>query len=251
MLDMALFVSQNPRDSENVRDLCTEICSAPSHDAYEAISIKAEVLSDGEEEEYPVPVTYPGIKAEPKNPTDSEKLQGPCSEMSPASSQDSYQAISVKAEVLSDAEEEESPVPLTFVEIKAEPEILYDLQSMDGEERLYSCEECNKSFSDQDNLKRHQCIHKRRIHCDVCNKSFSQQTSMKRHQITHSGERPFCCDMCNKSFPYRTSLKLHKRIHIIICITVGDAQTPEVEAAFATTSKISRSNITSEYKITD
>jgi hypothetical protein len=66
MIDMALVVSQNPTNSENVRDLCTEICSAPSHDAYQAISIKAEVLSDGEEEEYPVPVIYPGIKAEPE-----------------------------------------------------------------------------------------------------------------------------------------------------------------------------------------
>jgi hypothetical protein len=58
-----------------------------------------------------------------QNPADSEKLQGPCGEMSPGSSQDAYEAISVKSEVLSDAEEEEHPFPLTFVGIKAEPEV--------------------------------------------------------------------------------------------------------------------------------
>jgi hypothetical protein len=54
---------------------------------------------------------------------DSDKLQGLCSEMSPASSQDAYEATRVKAEVLSDAEEEEHPVPLTFAGIKTEPEV--------------------------------------------------------------------------------------------------------------------------------
>jgi hypothetical protein len=42
------------------------MCPASSHDAYPAIIVKAEVPSDTEEEDYPVPVTFPrGIKAEP------------------------------------------------------------------------------------------------------------------------------------------------------------------------------------------
>jgi hypothetical protein len=69
-----LVVLQNPTDSENVQGLCSEICPASSHAAYEAVSIKAEVLSDikaeelsdAEEEDYPVPVTLPGIKTEPE-----------------------------------------------------------------------------------------------------------------------------------------------------------------------------------------
>jgi hypothetical protein len=44
--------------------------------------------------------------------------------MSPASSQDGYEAISVKAEVLSDAEAGEDPLEITFPGgIKAEPEV--------------------------------------------------------------------------------------------------------------------------------
>jgi hypothetical protein len=61
---IALVVLQNLTDSENVRGLCTEIVS--SHDAYQAIRIKAEALSDVEEEEDRVPTTFPLIKAEPE-----------------------------------------------------------------------------------------------------------------------------------------------------------------------------------------
>jgi hypothetical protein len=44
--------------------------------------------------------------------------------MSPGASQDAYQAISVKAEVPSDAEAEEDPLAITFPGgIKAEPEV--------------------------------------------------------------------------------------------------------------------------------
>jgi hypothetical protein len=63
---VALVVLQNLTDSENVQSLCTEMCPASSHDAYQAINIKAEVLSDLEEEEDPHAVPFPVIKAEPE-----------------------------------------------------------------------------------------------------------------------------------------------------------------------------------------
>jgi hypothetical protein len=53
-----------------------------------------------------------------------EKVRSLHSEIPPAS-HDTYPAVSIKAEVFSDAEEEECPVPLTFVGIKAEPEVSY------------------------------------------------------------------------------------------------------------------------------
>jgi hypothetical protein len=62
----AFVVLQNLADLEKGQGLCSEICPASSHDAYEAISIKAEVFSDAEGEEYPVPIKFPGIKAEPE-----------------------------------------------------------------------------------------------------------------------------------------------------------------------------------------
>jgi hypothetical protein len=52
-----------------------------------------------------------------QNSTNSENvLVGACGETSD-------QAMNVKAEVVSDAEEEEVPVAITFPEIKAEPEV--------------------------------------------------------------------------------------------------------------------------------
>jgi hypothetical protein len=69
MTDAAFINLQNPTDLESVqvRGLCSEICPASSHDAYQAISIKAEVLLDAEAEEDPLAITFPGgIKAEPE-----------------------------------------------------------------------------------------------------------------------------------------------------------------------------------------
>ncbi|XP_033607479.1 uncharacterized protein LOC111864806 [Cryptotermes secundus] len=49
-------------------------------------------------------------------------LVGPYGEAYPTT-HDANQAMDVKAEAVSDAEEEEDPVPITFPEIKAEPEV--------------------------------------------------------------------------------------------------------------------------------
>jgi hypothetical protein len=55
--------------------------------------------------------------------TDLEKVHSPHREICPASSHDAYQAISIKAEKLSDVEDEDVPAPVTFIAIKAEPEV--------------------------------------------------------------------------------------------------------------------------------
>ncbi|XP_023703793.1 zinc finger protein 271-like [Cryptotermes secundus] len=214
------------------------MCAASSCDVCQAITIKAKVFSDAEEL-YPARIIFPEIKAEPENTADFWKVRGVPSEICPASP-----AIRIKAEVFSDTEEEEYPVPLTFVEIKAEPEIIpnelqpvhsdelpYSCdvsnkscrqnfnvrthQPIHGVERSFSCDMCTKSFSEQSTLKKHQRIHTvvQPFCCDMCNKSFSGKSHLKRHQFIHSGERPFCCDVCNKSFCQRSDLKRHQRIH--------------------------------------
>jgi hypothetical protein len=50
------------------------------------------------------------------------ELRDPCCQPNPTSG-DASQAISIKVEEVSDAEEEEGPVPITFPKIKAEPEV--------------------------------------------------------------------------------------------------------------------------------
>jgi hypothetical protein len=58
-----------------------------------------------------------------QNHTNSEmEVQDPCDETKPTSHEAS-QAINIKVEEVSEAEEEASPVPIPFLEIKAEPEV--------------------------------------------------------------------------------------------------------------------------------
>ncbi|XP_033611029.1 uncharacterized protein LOC111873565 [Cryptotermes secundus] len=94
-----------------------------SRHANQAMNIKAEEVSESQEEADPLQITIQEIKDEPEDYTNSENvLVGPYGETYPTS-HDADQAMKVKAEADSDAEEEGDPVPITFPEIKAEPEI--------------------------------------------------------------------------------------------------------------------------------
>ncbi|XP_023707403.1 uncharacterized protein LOC111864410 isoform X2 [Cryptotermes secundus] len=89
-----------------------------SHDANQAVNIKAEEVSDSQEEVDPLQITVQEVKAEPENCTNSEKaLVGPYGETYPTR-HDASQTMNVKSEAVLDAD----PVLITFPEIKAEPE---------------------------------------------------------------------------------------------------------------------------------
>jgi hypothetical protein len=62
----SLVSLQDLTDSEKETVPFSGRSPAPSHDAYQAIGVTAEVASHAEAEEDPVAITFPGIKAEPE-----------------------------------------------------------------------------------------------------------------------------------------------------------------------------------------
>ncbi|XP_023716115.1 uncharacterized protein LOC111869121 [Cryptotermes secundus] len=91
------------------------------HHANEAMNVKIEEVSDAAEED-PLRITVQEMKAEPESYTNTEKvLVSPYGETYPACC-NGNQDMNIKVEEDSDAEKEADPVPVTFLEVKGEPE---------------------------------------------------------------------------------------------------------------------------------
>ena len=78
-------------------------------------------------------------------------------------------------------------------------------------ENKYWCCECERSFSSQIALSRHQHIHTGKYKCTECDKCFETSKDLARHRRIHSGEKPFKCSLCNRSCSRSDNLQLHKR----------------------------------------
>ncbi|KAG9461753.1 hypothetical protein GDO78_015835 [Eleutherodactylus coqui] len=88
-------------------------------------------------------------------------------------------------------------------------------QSKNTTERSYKCPECQKCFTRNADLLKHQKAHRQSqsIICSDCGKTFAKNSMYIRHQRIHTGEKPFSCSDCGKSFSVSAHLITHQRIH--------------------------------------
>ena len=82
-------------------------------------------------------------------------------------------------------------------------------------EKPFSCEQCDYSSTQSQNLKTHKLIHtgEKPFACKQCNYFCSHYSSMKYHMLSHTGEKPFACKQCNYSCKGSRDLKMHMKKH--------------------------------------
>eukprot|EP00088_Acartia_fossae_P057678 TRINITY_DN6730_c0_g1_i10.p1 TRINITY_DN6730_c0_g1~~TRINITY_DN6730_c0_g1_i10.p1 ORF type:complete len:285 (-),score=21.46 TRINITY_DN6730_c0_g1_i10:554-1408(-) len=87
--------------------------------------------------------------------------------------------------------------------------------SVHGKGKLYSCEDCGRQFKYRKDIS----VHRNRDHlgesthfCPVCGKGFYSATDLTRHFRTHSKEKPYQCKNCLKKFNRNFSMKRHEKV---------------------------------------
>ncbi|KAG8226707.1 hypothetical protein J437_LFUL005524 [Ladona fulva] len=84
-----------------------------------------------------------------------------------------------------------------------------------GQQRIFSCDICGRTFSRSSNLLHHAMRHRneRPHQCKICDRAFVQKANLKVHLRSHTGERPYACNVCGKAFAQKNNALRHLRAH--------------------------------------
>nr|XP_015834156.1 PREDICTED: zinc finger protein OZF isoform X39 [Tribolium castaneum] len=80
----------------------------------------------------------------------------------------------------------------------------------------FTCDVCFKVLHVERSFRKHMKRHRGEVDsyvCDTCGKSMSTLEGFKIHMRTHTGEKPFVCESCGKGFTSKTLLRTHVRVH--------------------------------------
>uniref|UniRef100_A0AAY4ASJ1 C2H2-type domain-containing protein n=1 Tax=Denticeps clupeoides TaxID=299321 RepID=A0AAY4ASJ1_9TELE len=83
-----------------------------------------------------------------------------------------------------------------------------------GGGRLYTCDQCGRSYRHAGSLLNHKKSHKTGVfRCYVCQKRFYNLLALKNHQRTHFDVKKHRCSECGKAFKIHKQLLNHLRVH--------------------------------------
>ncbi|KAJ8049295.1 hypothetical protein HOLleu_01978 [Holothuria leucospilota] len=82
-------------------------------------------------------------------------------------------------------------------------------------EKGFSCKKCGKVLRKQENLVKHEMMHKEEkpFVCKYCEKKFTSRSTLWRHRKLHMTENSFHCSDCEKKFNNRQALMEHEKVH--------------------------------------
>ncbi|XP_055711458.1 zinc finger protein 99-like [Phlebotomus papatasi] len=86
----------------------------------------------------------------------------------------------------------------------------------DDEKRIHPCSYCDKKFSNKFFVQTHiklMHIRDKLFTCEECGKSFGTKGTLTQHKISHTEERPCQCSFCPKKFKNDRQLKQHESSH--------------------------------------
>ncbi|KAF0308422.1 Zinc finger protein 816 [Amphibalanus amphitrite] len=79
---------------------------------------------------------------------------------------------------------------------------------------LWTCDQCQKTFTLRESLTRHMAVHRGETRCPVCDKVFSTKFNLQMHlRCTQLAAPQVWCNICHRVFNSQSTLRGHRAVH--------------------------------------